>query len=288
MSDHRGIATGKIIVSGEYAMVFGHPGIAFPSTHWCSVTWKRDRKRGLEIEWPDVAQQPLWRKYLQAIAKRCNPRIAGTLHVENYIPLGKGMGSSTALLVATCKALLGEDCKETALAMENEVNPGNSGMDFAVIWERAPIYFRKGHDIRHMGIPGEVLEDALLIDTGMPNEATPELVAWVKSRMREPGVANAIEAIGGCTERLAKGEALRDVMRDHHKAQLALGVVPPHVASFVAAIERSGGSAKVIGAGGRTGGGGMVLALHDTPAEIHKLIEPEPDWVLPARTKDAN
>ena len=40
--------TGKIIVSGEYAMLFGKPGIAFPSQHWMGVTHKRDRKRGLE------------------------------------------------------------------------------------------------------------------------------------------------------------------------------------------------------------------------------------------------
>lgn len=283
MSDHRGVATGKIIVSGEYAMVFGHPGIAFPSQHWISVTWKRDRKRGLQVQWTEADMQPMWKEYLQAVVQRCDKKAAGTLRVENYIPLGKGMGSSTALLIAACKAILGEECKAQALALENEVNPGNSGMDFAVIWERAPIYFRKGHDPKHVGMPGEVLENAMLIDTGTPNEATPELVAWVKSRMTEPQVAAAIETIGACTERLAKGEPLHTVMRDHHRAQVALGVVPPHVASFIEAIEKTGGSAKVIGAGGRTGGGGMVLAMHDTPAEVHKLIEPESDYILPQR-----
>lgn len=264
-------------------MVFGHPGIAFPSQHWISVTWKRDRKRGLQVQWPETDSQPMWKEYAQAIAQRCDKKAAGTLHVENYIPLGKGMGSSTALLIATCKAILGEDCKAKALDLENEVNPGNSGMDFAVIWERSPLYFRKGHDARYMGMPGEALEHALLIDTGVPNEATPELVAWVKSRMGEPQIAAAIEAIGACTERLAKGEPLHAVMRDHHRAQVTLGVVPPHVAAFIEAIEQTGGSAKVIGAGGRTGGGGMVLAMHETPAEIHKLIEPQPDWVVSKR-----
>jgi mevalonate kinase len=280
MSARSAYATGKIILSGEYAMVFGKPGIAFPSTHWIGVTHKRDRKRGLEVAWPDAPE--LWKAYLKEIAKRCgNP--AGTLSVENYIPLGKGMGSSTALLIAACKLLLGDDCREQALKMENEVNPGNSGMDFAVIWEHQPVYYSKSRGAVPIGMPGEIIDGAILVDTGAPNEATPELVQWVRSREKEPAVAEAIESIGKCTERLAKGDGVREVIREHHRAQAALGVVPPHVAGFIEAIEKLGGAAKVIGAGGRTGGGGMVLALHDKPAEIHKLIEPEPDYVLPKK-----
>jgi mevalonate kinase len=59
------------------------------------------------------------------------------------------------------------------------------------------------------------------------------------------------------------GEDLQTVMRDHHRAQVALGVVPPDVADMVDGIESTGGAAKVIGAGSRTGGAGMVLALGD-------------------------
>ncbi len=281
MSARTAHVTGKIIVSGEYAMLFGKPGIAFPSQHWMGVTQKRDRKRGLEIAWPQMPANDVWMTYLREIIKRCDPKLAGTVSIENHIPLGKGMGSSTALIVAVCKTLLGDDCRAQALAIEDELNPGNSGMDFAVIWERQPVYFQKGHEPVAIGMPGEVLGKAILIDTGTPNETTPELVAWIRSREKE--CADAIDAIGKCTERIAGGESLHTVIRDHHKAQVALGVVPPHVAAFIAAIENIGGSAKVIGAGGRTGGGGMVLAMHDKPSEIHKLIEPEPDYVLPPK-----
>jgi mevalonate kinase len=277
MSARTGLATGKVIVSGEYAMLFGKPGIAFPSEHWLRVTHKRDRKKGIEIDWHGMPNEDLWIVYAKAIAERCKG--AGTLTVENHIPLGKGMGSSTALIVAVCRALLGDDCREEALKIEDELNPGNSGMDFAVIWEGAPVYFRKEGGASVIGMPGEFLKHAILIDTGTPNETTPELVAWIRSREKE--LQGAIDTIGKCTERLAEGEDLKAVMRDHHRAQVALGVVPPHVASFIEAIEKLGGCAKVIGAGGRTGGGGMVLAIHENPSEIHKLIEPDPDYVLP-------
>lgn len=288
MSARTAYVTGKIIVSGEYAMLFDKPGIAFPSHHWLGVTWKRDRKRGLNIVWPQMPEKDMWMTYLREIIKRCeaaSSKIAGTLSIENHIPLGKGMGSSTALVIAVCKTLLGDECREQALAIENELNPGNSGMDFAVIWERQPVYFKRGSLPVPIGMPGEVLDKAILVDTGTPNETTPELVAWIKSRERE--CAEAIEIIGKCTERLAGGEKLENVIKDHHRAQVVLGVVPPHVADFIAAIEKIGGAAKVIGAGGRTGGGGMVLVLHDKPGEIHKLIEPEPEYVLPTNDTSA-
>ena len=73
--------------------------------------------------------------------------------------------------------------------------------------------------------------------------------------------AEPLKTIGNCTERLVRGEPLDAVMRDHNRAQITLGVVPPDVEKLIAAIEQIGGAGKVIGAGSRTGGAGMVLAL---------------------------
>ncbi len=69
-----------------------------------------------------------------------------------------------------------------------------------------------------------------------------------------------------------QGEPLRDVMREHSRAQVTLGVVPPEVQELIAAIEDVGGSAKVIGAGSRTGGAGMVLAV-GKQEEIRNIAE---------------
>ena len=54
---------------------------------------------------------------------------------------------------------------------------------------------------------------------------------------------------------------LPDIIRNHHSAQCALGVVPAPVQALITHIEELGGAAKVIGAGGRNGGAGMVLAF---------------------------
>jgi len=256
---HHASAPGKIILSGEYAVVFGYPGIAVPAPIGMRVAFEPSQQGKMLLDWKDAPQK--WLEYLGAIAERCGELGAqkGKLSVVNQLPLGKGMGSSTALVIAVTRALLGQDCRAQALAVEDAVNPGNSGLDFAVIWEGKPVLFRKNTEPQPMNLPANLLENAMLIDTGTPNEATPELIAWVKEREQE--LLPHLKTIGECTERLAIGENLQNVLRKHHRAQVALGVVPEAVQELIAEIERAGGAGKVLGAGARTGGGGIVLAL---------------------------
>ncbi len=267
MSRRSASAAGKIILSGEYAVVFGKKGIAISSKSNMIISLDESQKDdGLTVVWNQNIVDPVWTVYAQkvatAIVERTQP-LSGTLVIENRLPLGKGMGSSTALIVAMCRCMLGTDCKETALAIENELNPGNSGIDFAVIWEERPILFSRGKAPEVIELPEHLLAGSSLIDTGKPNETTPELVSWVRQRYEagESSVVKAIETIGNCTERILSGEPLKNVMHDHHQAQVALGVVPEATQKIIADIEAKGGAAKVIGAGGRTEGGGMVLAI---------------------------
>lgn len=277
MSDRRS-ACGKIILSGEYAVVFGSPGIAVPSAERITVTLEPSSNlepltSNLEVAWPNAHEK--WLQYADriiAIAEKVRKRrgktpappskkSAGTLCIDTDLPLGKGMGSSTALVIAICRCLLGGDCRAEALAIEDAVNPGHSGMDFAVIWEEKPILFRKGSPPEHIDLPSNLLKGSRLIDCGEPGESTKDLVAWMQGRKDEPVVATALRTIGNCTGRIASGEPLTSVIRDHHRAQLALGVVRPEAERIIADIEAKGGAAKVLGAGARTGGGGIVLAL---------------------------
>src|SRR3989344_2135204 len=140
-------ACSKIILSGEYAVVFGYPGIAIPAPLRVTVTFEENPElNDIILDWNGDEE---WRAYVQEIIDCCialGSVPPGTLTIENDIPLNKGMGSSTAFVIAIAKCLLGNDCKREALQIEDALNPGNSGIDFAVIWNEKPILFRKGAD----------------------------------------------------------------------------------------------------------------------------------------------
>ena len=285
-------ASGKIILSGEYAVVFGYPGIAIPSERRVHISFIQSQKKGAStIVWNDETANDHWREYAKKIADLIEKKTGmhGTYEIKNNIPLGRGMGSSTALVIAITKVALGDYCEQIARDIEDAVNPGNSGLDFTVIWHEKPVLFKRGSKPAFIALPKDLIAGMSLIDTGTPNETTPELVAWVKSRYEchareasrplvsgknsthgsgylpaiddQEKVHGAIETIGHCTDRILKGEPLKDIIKDHHRAQVALGVVPETVQKLIAEIESGGGSAKVLGAGGRTGGGGMILKI---------------------------
>ncbi|MDD5041163.1 MAG: hypothetical protein PHX87_06725 [Candidatus Peribacteraceae bacterium] len=287
---HTAVAHGKIILTGEYAVVFGHPGIAVPAPLAMQVTYEESSTQKAvrstpTIKWLGISGGEAWEDYARKIILHLeqaqNTSFCGKLTIRNQLPLKKGMGSSTALVIALTRVLLGKQKRAEALAIEDAMNPGHSGIDFAVIWEEKPLYFQKGQDPQTITLPKDVLRGALLVDTGTPGQTTPELVAWVKERAEDPRVKQALIQIGKCTERLRKGEDIRLVFRDHHRAQVALGVVPKPVQTLIAEIERLGGTAKVLGAGGKTGGGGTVLALHKNPDLILPIARKYGQSMLP-------
>ena len=263
-------ACGKIILSGEYAVVFGYPGVATPVSLGIDVAWEEKTSGGVEILLNERSERDGTRSYVEKILY-CLGKKHGILKLQSTLPIGRGMGSSTALVIAIARSILGENCKEEALKIEDAVNPEHSGLDFVVIWSEKPVLFRKGSAPEHIQIPKDLLKGAFLIDTGKPNEATPELVAWVKSRKEE--LTESIKEIGQCTEKLIQGEDFPSIVRAHHQAQVHIGVVPVAARGLIEEIEENGGAAKVLGAGGRTGGGGMVLTLNISPEALEVIAK---------------
>lgn len=253
--------------------MFGYPGIAVPAAMTVEVTWEETGRSPMEIrEEGLIGDEAYARRIIDACISKGGPA-TGTVTIRNYIPVGRGLGSSTALVVALCKCLLGDDEKPQTMLIEDMINPGHSGLDFAVVWGNGPVAFTKGKIPEPIRVPLNFLEKSTLIDTGAPTETTPQLVAWMNTRKDEPEIAEALATIGRCTERLLAGENPMAVLRDHHRAQVALGIVPQSVQELIAEIEENGGAAKVLGAGGRTGGGGTVLALHDDRTTIETLAK---------------
>ena len=253
-------APGKIILTGEYAVLFGYPGIAVPTPYSVTAHFEKNASIGdVVLNWNADEE---WMKYVEDIINLCvsiGSVSPGTITIENTIPLNKGMGSSTAFIIAITKCLFGEDCEEQAVMVEDTLNPGHSGIDFAAIWNGEPITFVKDEVPEFVDLPSDILSGALLIDTGKPDQQTPELVKWVRSRKQE--LEEPLKIIGQCCKKLQQSGDFSAIIREHNAAQQSLGIVSDKAKDLITKIEQEGGAAKVVGAGGRTGGSGMVLAV---------------------------
>lgn len=269
-------ACGKIILSGNISNSYGKRALAVPVDMHVTVTWDKsdDTQEDLRViganEWESGVWLSTTQKIITLIEARIG-RLSGILTIQNTLPLGKGMGSSTAIVAALTRCFLGDDCKDEALAIEDTINKGHSGIDFATIWEERPILITGG-TYEFTDLP-KLLQNGFLIDTGLPIEPTSVILQRLKERVpKEKILMDSLDKIGNCTERLLGGEDPLSVFLDHHRGQVDLGVVPPQVRSLIEKIERLGGAAKTTRSGGETGGVGMVFAVHPKMKLLTRLL----------------
>jgi len=275
-----GHACGKIILSGNTANRFGKRALAVPVDMHITATWDKtdNTQDGLCIVWRGRKTGGIWLTTVRKITKLIEAQIgsmSGTLTIHNTLDLGKGMGSSTAIVVALARCFLGENCKEEALAIEDIINKDHSGLDFAVIWEERPIVIQ-GNRYEFTELP-KGLQRGFLVDTGLPAAPTSIIVQRLKERMTtEKGLMDFVDTIGNCTERLLSGEDPLTVFPDHYKGLVNLGVVPPRVRALIEKIQQSGGAAKPGRFGCATGGAGMLFAVHPKVNALKKLVGSAP------------
>jgi len=275
-----GRACGKIILSGNTANRFGKRALAVPVDLHITAVWDKsdNTQEDLRIIWPGQKEGDVWlttvRKITKLIEAKTGP-ISGRLTIRNTLPLGKGMGSSTAIVVALARCFLGENCKNEALAIEDIINNGHSGLDFAAIWEERPVVIQ-GDKYEFIELP-KGLQRGVLVDTGLPTAPTSIIIGRLKERLRKEKVLmDSVETIGNCTERLLSGEDPLTVFPDHYKGLVDLGVVPPQVQSLIEKIQQSGGAAKAARFGGETGGAGMLFAVHPEDNVLKEIVGSTP------------
>ena len=158
-------ACGKIILSGEYSVIFGYPGIALPSPLKMKVIFE-EHESDLTIDWTGIKPTQEWKEYLRKILDEIEKdigKISGSLLNEHNLPLGKGMGSSTSLVIALGRLFFDED-QDKIMQLEEVMNPGSSGIDFAVIWNEFPLLFQRETTPQEVELENP-LQHSFFIDT---------------------------------------------------------------------------------------------------------------------------
>jgi mevalonate kinase len=308
-------APGKVYLFGEHAVVYGEPAVPCAIQRRARVTIERredDRicvrandltLDGFTVTWdggadarPDVdVPTPIVEAamgYIEgAIAQALDAAGAGgdaavgfDVTVESDIPLGAGIGSSAAVVVAGIDAatrelgieLDSEEIADRAYGVEYEVQNGQASRADTFCSAMGGAVRVQGDDCRRIrdvpSLPFVVGYDGKTGDTG-------ELVAGVRALKEEYGFAEAtIDAIGDIVrtgeEALARGdvEEIGRLMDFNHGLLSAVGVSSRSLDTMVWAARDAGAlGAKLTGAGG----GGCIVSL-DRSEQTRTALEYTP------------
>ena len=260
-----GFGSGKLILVGEHAVVYGHPAIAFAVDRGTTVTLaRRDGPTRLNTAGP---QDDALR---EAIALILGPH-GWTVTLETSLPIGRGMGSSAALSVALVRAKAAHDGHgemtpdavfDAALPLERVFHANPSGLDVAIAARGGAIRYVRATPPELSSLPTPA-GHLLVLDTGKVGN-TGELVSGVGSR--RPGIDPTLDRIGCLVDEarhvLNDPPALGELLTENHAHLRTIGVSTPELDGLVAwSLQHGAHGAKLSGAGG----GGVVIALTSDP-----------------------
>jgi mevalonate kinase len=289
-------APGKVILTGEHAVVYGQPAIAAPvqevRARAAIEADPTDPTGKIKIVASDIgldtsldaipADHPVstvFREVQQELGIDHLP--AMTLTISSTIPIAAGLGSGAAISVAVCRALstfLGSPMSEEAvsrIAFETDrfYHGTPSGIDNTVISYGRMIYFRRG-------IETELLANAeeftLVIADSGEKSLTGKVVHSLRIRIDidSQRYGPILEKIGAVSQAARKaieqGDPIRlgSLLNDNHFLLQQLGVSSANLDLLVRIAREAGAlGAKLSGAGC----GGNMLALVK-PADVEGVV----------------
>ncbi len=318
-------APGKVHLIGEHAVVYGKPAIIASIGKRCFV--KAERSEYIEIvspyltlnkkftiedskllyvrakkEWAEgkekkdfsrlfaLMKQDHYRPVICACMEALSAlRIRKGIKIEinSEIPLGSGLGSSSAMAVAMVKAisetygqkLVRQRINEIAFEIEKLNHGMPSGGDNSTCCYGSLIWFQKnthGGENVIQSLDKEIpytLENFLLVHVGRPEKTTGELVQHVM-RLEEAYRNPRIEALGRATHEMLealkrkKFDRMKELVNFSQKNLKELGVSTKQIDDLAEKVVSAGGAAKLCGAGG----GGAVLCYHKDKQKLAGII----------------
>lgn len=298
---------GKLILSGEHAVVHGCPALAMAVSSSVEVVSEALEAPLLCIhlsdrppvdfdlqDLPDVLEQVVQRHHrfqngdlpvsevldspeqlLAATAALTNQTSGAHLRIHSQIPLGSGLGSSAACILALLKALQphwqNSHLFEHAVRAESFQHGHSSGLDVAASLYGGLIHV---HDSRFDSCALDShMPPFRVFNSGRPESSTGECVSAVSDTFptTNPVWSDFREVTEGMLSCLKTGHLAvwHDCIAENHRLLCRIGVVPPVVQNHIASLEQSGCAAKICGAGSLRGErAGMILVCGDTPPQV--------------------
>lgn len=295
MKSIRYSAPGKVIISGEHAVVYGKPALVCAIDKRLSITFTPAQKN----EYNDDIFPILEKSVIDFLESKKIPyeKTAYSYRVESNIPIGRGLGSSAAYCACISAGLLEfftgrewskEEVNVCAYKMEKYFHKNSSGVDTSTSVMGGLLFYRKEFEflktIRSLSIkiPKKFTDNLVLIDTGKPDETTGEMVREVgKLYNTKTGETESIlNKIEKTTKRiivsLMKEDAqfFKDNIRENEILLEQLAVVSPKTNKLLTRLTKNG-VGKITGAGGYKNASGYILFYCDDVSTL-KDVAHEP------------
>lgn len=252
-------APGKIILTGEHAVVYGYPAIL-------AAVDKRLAVEG------------------QKIGRQTEIKV-----LSSDIPIGAGMGSSAALSVASAATKIAieknrwnlDTINSAAYELEKKYHGNPSGGDNTVVTYGGFLWYRKEAESLKLFkqiVPKIKIPNFFLVNSGIPKETTGDMVSkvanfYAKNPKKTIRLLTQIEKIAKDFLRLlieGNGD-WAEMIRENERCLELLGVVSERGKKLIKRLEKIGAAAKISGAGGTTAGSGIVLVYHQDEEKLRNF-----------------
>ncbi len=280
-----GTASGKVILLGEHAVVYGIPAIAAGIDRGAraeahrTASPSRLKIGGREALADETSGDNLERAFAALLAK-----LHGCVEVtaETDLPMGGGLGSSAALGVAIAKAsltALGEPCdaesvSARAMAWERVHHGNPSGIDTAAALQGGILRYVRGEGVTPLRCNEGLTLAVGWSGQGASTKRMVESVATLVSAdsLRFSAQINEISAIveaSGHALKTSDLAALGALFDRNHAILASWALSTPALESLCAIARRTGAhGAKLTGAGG----GGSAIALVDDDGAAERVL----------------
>lgn len=315
----RARAPAKLILSGEHSVVYGLPAIALAINKYTEteVSWaktsaflfnmlnletvskmtistlKKLRRRISEdyhsflsgkCSIKEVVKKPfeLIQFTVTNVLEDLNINLPSGLEikVKSSIPIGCGLGSSSALVISTIYAvikLLGVELDYSKFInmskqAENIQHGKSSGLDLHLSAFGGIKKYQSGKT-------SDLIVDNLpfyIINTGSPQASTGECVDFVKDKFSDQILLDDFETTTQIIESALLDNDinnLKDGIKANHKLLCHIGTVPEKIKSFISDIEYIDGASKVCGAGSIYGDSAGAVIVIGEKERLQKIAD---------------